>query len=187
MIFICGPHNSGKTTLAKWLGKQGLIHIETGDIVRKTHQKLDPNQDFYDWAKKVNANDPDFLNRVVLEEIDQRFASLTKNKKVVITGNRQMDGIRFIINNTKYKNKYFCIIFLDADEEELFRRQKKRNDERIAKLNRKSFRKYLEYDIKMGINEIKKHADTVIDTKRISINAIRKQTIKFLTKHGYTK
>jgi len=32
MIFITGPHNSGKTTLALQLLQYGFLHIETGDI-----------------------------------------------------------------------------------------------------------------------------------------------------------
>lgn len=54
MIFLCGHHNTGKTTLAKWLADFGFPYfIETGDIVRNLYKITSPNYEFSEWVPRL--------------------------------------------------------------------------------------------------------------------------------------
>src|SRR4030043_647912 len=170
MIFIAGPHNSGKTTLAKWLVNSGYVHIETGDIVRKKHKEFAPESDFHDWACRNNEKNPDFLNECILEAIinarKEILNSQGRIQDIIVTGNRQIDGINFIVEKLKndlHREKF--IIYLDAPIEELYQRQLKREDRIIASLTFEKFKdEYLAFDKKMGLENIKKYADCIIDS-----------------------
>lgn len=185
MIFITGHHNTGKSTTAKWLISYGFNHIETGEIVRQSYQDSNSNDSFYDWVSKKNIQNENYLNDLIVIKIINIF-NQNINSNLIITGNRQITGINYIINklNSIYKKKSL-IIFLHAPEKELFDRQLKRKDRIIPNLNFDLFKnKYLAYDENMGINDIKKDANYIIDNSCNNI-LFKDQIIQILKDNYY--
>lgn len=167
MIFICGHHNTGKTTIAKELTKFSFFHIETGDVVRRLFKEQKSNLNFHEWATKINNETPHFFDKYILNIIlkIQNSSKKDKNAKIIITGNRQLSGINYLINHNGYSLKNL-IIYLDIDNnEELYKRQIKRKDRKLDNFNKESFiNDYLEFDKKMGIDQIKDKADYIINS-----------------------
>lgn len=167
MIFISGHHNTGKSTIAKWLIPLGFSHLETGEIIRRTYSGENSKCDFYNWVSQKNLENKDYLDNLIVQEV----LTVIKNNpsvKLIITGNRQINGINYLKKRVgEIDNKKDLILFLHAPEEELYRRQLERTDRIIPNLTFDVFKnKYLAYDEKMGVNLIEKEADYVLENLR---------------------
>ncbi len=179
MIFIAGPHNVGKTSLAKGLISFGFVHIETGDVVRMIHQKSYPDIDFHQWACEQEHQFDDFIAAEVLKAREKILGSADSLQDVIVTGNRQMRGILSILEKVlPIRGKGNIIIFLDADDQVLFERQVAREDRLVSGLTFKRFvEDFLNYDRVMGIDEIKERADVVINangSKKDVLESVRR-------------
>ncbi len=185
MIFITGPHNVGKTTLAKWLENFGFSQIETGNIVREQHGILSPDKDFYEWAKEIQSSNPDFFNKCVLDAVEQKIKNYNNlHQDIIITGNRQIDGIDYVCNQISVKTKKPLIFYLDASEDELFRRHSMRKDGRHPNISKQEFKKYLSYDQSLGLEKIKGHAHHILISGS-TISKIQEEIKKILLSYGY--
>ena len=192
MIFIVGPHNSGKTTLAKSMVGLGFIHVETGDIIRQKYKELNPLTSFQDWARKNNTECPHFFDDFILDRVNSvKEKNINCEKKiydVVVTGNRQIDGIRYLMEkiNTSDINKN-VVIYLDAPIEELYVRQIKRKDRIIPNLNFVNFKdNYLAFDEEMGLGKIKDFSDFIVDSNK-PLREILRETLSILKKDTILK
>lgn len=184
MIFLCGHHNTGKTTLAKWLADFGFPYIETGDIVRNLYKNTSPNCEFLEWVIEIGLKYPNYFNEYILEEIIRIEKILPQLKNIVVVGNRQKSGITFLINNykTSYQN---LIIYLIAPEDELYRRQLQRQDRTIKNLTLELFKnKHLAFDKEMGIDGIKDITDYIIDSN-LNIEQVKEKMGIILKQNGY--
>lgn len=184
MIFIAGPHNAGKTTLAEWLEKFGFSFLDTGNVVRGIHAQLAPEGNFFAWATEVSERDPDFFNKCVLETITERMKTLQGIQDIIVVGNRQIQGIDFIRRNIHQENLPQTIIYLDATEEELFKRHFLRQDGRLPTITRAEFSRYLDYDNEMGLKDIKEVADLILGENQ-ELNEVRESVAEHLSMHGY--
>jgi adenylate kinase family enzyme len=165
MIFLTGPHNSGKSTIARQLRDKGFLHVETGDVIRKIHQELAPETNLKDWAVQHQNHFDDFI----LEEVIQARSINESNGNgidVIVTGNRQMAGIRYLQERVPpLPRKKHLVLYLEAPEPELYKRQIGRLDRQIPGLTYDAFvRDYLAFDIEMGLHQIKESADFIIPT-----------------------
>lgn len=116
MIFLTGPHNSGKSTLARRLVESGFIHTETGDLIRQKFKEQEQSgSTFLEWAKKINNENPNFFNEIILQNIIDSGCDL---HLLVVTGNRQFSGVKYLIDRSQIGPNGNVIIFLDASEQE---------------------------------------------------------------------
>lgn len=164
MIFITGHHNTGKSTISNYLKDFGFIHIETSEIIKEVHRKLAPEKEFIKWAESMGDKLNDFIAEKALSALQTVLDSNGILQDIIISGNRQMSGINYVIHHTQFLNKKEnLIIFIYADDMILFQRQCSRLDRKIPNLTLTKFkREIMQYDIKMGINEIKEKADIII-------------------------
>ncbi|MBT9174300.1 MAG: hypothetical protein DDT21_02714 [Syntrophomonadaceae bacterium] len=184
MIFLCGHHNTGKTTLAKWLFDFGFPYIETGDIVRNLYKITLPNYEFSEWATKIGLKYPNYFNECILKEIIRLEKTLPQSKNIIVVGNRQKSGITFLINNhkTSYRN---LIIYLVASEDKLYQRQLQRQDRIMKNSTLELFKnEYLAFDKEMGIESIKDIANYIIDSN-INIEQVKEKISFILKQNGY--
>lgn len=190
MIFIVGPHNSGKTTLAKSMVDFGFIHVETGDIIRQKYNEINPESSFRDWARKNNTENPHFFDDFILDivnfEREKNKDCMDKLCKIVITGNRQIEGIKYLMEKMNNVDMHANVVFyLDAPVEELYLRQTKRKDRIVPGLNFAIFKdEYLAFDEDMGLGKIKGASDFIIDSSKPVGEILREVQVNLETK-GY--
>lgn len=187
MIFITGHHNSGKSTAAGCLKeKYGFSHVETGDIVRQLHQHSKTNLPYGEWAK-LNSH---CFDQVITSTIcDLRERILQTNGKVpdiVVTGNRQIEGIRHIINNVQpFPGREHLILYVEADPKILHERHMARMDRPTTRLTFKEFMDGLiKFDQDMGVELIKEHAHIKIRNEE-TVEKFLMLVSEALRSHGY--
>ena len=162
MIFIAGHHNTGKSTLAKFLTKNGFLHVETGAVIRQIYKNSGSELSFGEWAKQ---NNHDFDNYIIDEVRAAKDLALRENgQDVVVTGNRQVEGINKIRQSVEpIDQKAHVVIYLEAQPEVLFQRHQQRPDRRVDGLTLNAFKtEILGYDQEMGIERIRDMADVVL-------------------------
>lgn len=186
MIFIVGPHSAGKTTIARNLCNQGFLHVETGDIVRKKHQEVAPTIEFGAWASEQNHQFNHYIAEAVIREQKQILKSGKKLLDVIITGNRQTDGIDYLLRNVPSLNETpNLIVYVDASEQILFDRYIRRPEKASSEITFEAFKQeVLGFDIKMGLEEIKSRADLVVRNED-EISSCVGDVAHFLELNGY--
>ncbi len=186
MIFITGPHCVGKTTIAKKLQHYGFVHIETGDIVRKEYRKEVLGIEFHMWALNKNHMFNNFIAQAIMDKCFLIKQSKGNIQDILVTGNRQINGIKYLIKNVPPVNhKPDFIIYVEADERILYTRYIKRQGRTKKQLTFKKFKdEVLGFDIKMGLKQIRNKADLIVcNNSRIGICI---DNIKeFLKNNGY--
>lgn len=154
-IFLVGHRGSGKTYLANKLKEEyELLHIDTGPLIRKNHREKFSEYDFVTWLKhgekKYGEN---FSNIVVCKEIENILKnSHIKSDLLIITGNRSMQGIEYIIK--EFGIHEFKVIFLDAPFECLKRNYVKREN---LNLSDDEFQAIIDVEKNMGISGVKEY------------------------------
>lgn len=185
MIFITGHHDAGKSTIAGFLRDHGFLHVETSSIVRAKHQELAPHRNFGEWAKEQNHFFDKYIAQAVFKAEQAIRHNGNTNQDVIVTGNRQIAGIDYLINKVPAL-KPNLIIYVEADEETLFDRHMKRPDRRIEGLTLQRFKdEILAYDIEMGVELIKPIADIVICNNGDDVKPCFETTSSFLRSKGY--
>lgn len=186
MIFIVGPHSAGKTTVASNLCNQGFLHVETGDIVRKKHQEVASTIEFGVWVSEQNHQFNHYIAEAVVGAQRQILESRGKLQDVIITGNRQTEGIDYLLRNALLLNETpNLIIYVDASEKILFDRYIKRPEKASSGMTFEAFkREVLSFDIKMGLEDIKSKADLVVRNEGKIASCVGYVT-DFLELNGY--
>jgi len=186
MIFIVGPHCVGKTTVANYLSDRGFIHIETGDIVRQKHQELAPEMNFYNWASENNNRFDHYIASYVEKALFQVYKSNGKLSDVVITGNRQIEGVNYLTENVKEVCKRpNLVIFMEAEEKTLYERHLQRLCRETRSITFNLFKKeVLGYDKTMGLEKLRGIANLVI-CNNTDIKECTKKIDEFLESNGY--
>jgi len=164
MIFITGPHSAGKTTIAGHLQDWGFLHIETGDIVRKRHQEEASGVEFHIWASTQHQN----VNRFIAEAVVAARSSVEQSQgrfqDILITGNRQVSGIDYLLQNiAPLDEKPNLIVFIEADEQTLFKRHVERPGRCTEGMTFERFKEeVLGFDTRMGLEEIRRMANLIV-------------------------
>jgi dephospho-CoA kinase len=162
MIFITGHHDTGKSTLAGFLVKNEFVHVETSEIVRRVYRESETEMPFGEWANQNGHNFDTFIIRSVESARNQ---VINENKQdIVITGNRQLEGISKICDYIKpLEFRKNIIVYTEASPEILFQRHQQREDRSDLCLDLEGFkRNILGYDTQMGVDKIRNRADFII-------------------------
>ncbi len=155
-VFFVGHRGSGKTYLANKLKEEyGVLHIDTGPLIRKNYRENFSEYDFITWLKygeeKYGEN---FSNIIVCKEIENILKdSHIKSDLLLITGNRSIQGIKYIIK--EFGIQEFKVIFLDAPFECLKQNYVKREN---LNLSDDEFQAIIDVEKNMGIGGVKEYA-----------------------------
>lgn len=162
MIFICGHHDTGKSTLAEFLVRNGFLHIETGDIVRRVYGETGTTRPFRQWAEQEGHNFNDHIMNSVIKA--RQLAIEEGSAGVVVTGNRQLEGVRYILERIEPVGvNQHLIVYTEADLNVLYRRHMARPDRCVPGTTVEIYeRDILGYDKEMGVEEIRSVADLVV-------------------------
>ncbi len=132
MIFLVGPHGSGKTELGERVTEKGFHYLDLGPIIRSCYSKSADFLNIEDWVKAgekifgVNFTDYVLANEI-LKYLYQNNVDL---EKLVISGNRRLTGITYLVNFfSEFRDIKvdYSITFVDANDELLLERYNKRD------------------------------------------------------------
>lgn len=163
MIFLAGPHGSGKTKTAEIINRFGFFSIDLGPTLRKIcFEQNDINLET--WIKQGETRfGTNFTDKLLIEEIIRTKELLEvdkKHKDIVIVGSRSRVGIENIICAiSNVENNKNHIIFLDAPFDILRERY---NSREKSELDSSEFSMLLERDLNIGLNSIRDITDIII-------------------------
>ncbi len=160
MIFLVGPHGSGKTLSANLIAPHGFLTVDSGPTLRQIHQKQDTNLSFGDWItegeRHYGQRFTDDLLVCELKLAKMRAEETRLHKDIVIVGNRSKGGIVFISERIKSVNGYSNqVVFLDAPFKILHERYNSREKKNLSD---DEFNELLDLDVRMGLNTIREIA-----------------------------
>ncbi len=184
MIFIAGHHDTGKSTLAKFLVENGFLHVETGDIVRRIYKESGTELPFGEWAKQNGHNFDGYIVQSV--NAAKEKARAEGKQDVVVTGNRQMEGILHVCNHVApLEGRKHIIVYTEAEPEVLFTRHQLRPDRRIPGLTVEVFKKeIMGYDKDMGLERIREKSNLVV-CNHCDINTLYRCFTRQFADYGY--
>ncbi|MES2994912.1 MAG: AAA family ATPase [Patescibacteria group bacterium] len=165
MIFLTGPHGSGKTTGSKLLEQYGFKVIDLGPTLRRLHTESDSSLSFGEWCRAGEADQgANFTDNLLINEINKRFSAVGGSSSdfldLLIVGSRSAEGIQYLRTRAKCETAYTdSIIFLDAPFEILLRNYSEREGSRYS---RGTFQVILERDREMGLESIRSIANYVV-------------------------
>lgn len=152
IIFLAGPHGSGKTYTANYLTNtcSNFLHLDIGPIVRTVHRDESPQTDLNDWfAYRKEKHGKSFLQKIVCPYIQQNY-TWNKNTRFIITGCRSVSIINQI--NDFFHNSPPQIIYIDSPFSLLKENYENREKQSLSDID---FTAVLDSDIPLGINKLK--------------------------------
>lgn len=162
MIFITGPHGSGKTHIANFLSQNGFQPIDLGPRLRTLWRATSGHIPFENFIrtneKKYGRH---FTDAILSAEILKVLDEIYQNGNIFdisITGNRSIDGIHYIQTHCPDGGKRRAILYVEADEFLLYERFCKRD----GQITVDEFQTILKRDKELGLEAIKPEADFVI-------------------------
>ncbi len=185
MIFLCGPHCTGKTELSNTLRQENYTIIELGKIVREIYTDLKVQSDFHDWSVAVEKEcGPEYIDTLILEKLSKKLAGASSEytNKVVIVGARSLRIINRI-KESEIGQDNNLIIYIDSTYQNLRVRYSIREGTEISD---KSFKCLLRNDETLGLNEIKKNADFIIQNNG-NLSEFLNNCVSILNKKVYLK
>lgn len=158
VYFLTGHHGVGKTYLVNQLTKEiELYHFDTGPTIRTIYQSLALPYSLGEWIRRGEIEKGEnFTDDILLNELKKLLIGIDNNKKIIITGNRNLEGLMYLAEGIYKPNPN--IIFLDAAKEILKQNYFSREKEI---LNNKNFDllfdQLLEDEINSGLYDIKNY------------------------------
>lgn len=184
VFFIVGPHGVGKTYTVNSIKKViNVKHLDLGPLIRQAHQIFSPNTTMKEWIKEGEEKYGKNFTDIILCKQLQR--SITDNdEKIIITGSRSLEGIRFIENYFSIKNSQ--IIYLYSSFEKLKSNYEHREG---VELTNEKFEKILQEDNKMGLQNLEEYAKNNCiylenDNTEMFIKKIQKIVLKGVEERG---
>lgn len=160
VLFLAGPHASGKTELATHLvDSRGYSCVDLGPSIRAAHKAEQPDKDFGYWNSEGEKKfGPDFTNRVVANAALRSLESSSSEVPFIVSGSRSYPGLQYLINALDAENNR--TMYVEADEGVMFERYKAREDK--PDLTVVEFQAVLAKDQAMGLEGIRSHADWIV-------------------------
>ena len=166
MIFITGPHGSGKSRVAESLQAKGFPFLDMGPAIRALHRaECQPGVSLADWReqgrKRFGEVFPDYK---LLEKAHAVLygAGNIKVQDLVIVGERSYQSAQFLLQNVSangWVKHRGLILYLDAPFEVLHGRYNLREG---SPTTPEEFGKLLRRDEEIGLLELKTRADCVL-------------------------
>ena len=182
MIFLTGPHGTGKTNIAQTLNECNFVFIDLGSTLRQEWKREKPEISFDSWASDKGQ---EYIDNFILQKIKKLFAECQTSFKpvqdIVVVGNRSLRGINHIIDNMKSVVKKNYIFYIDTPKEKLFKQYCSREGNGLGV---DEFEAILEKDRQFGIDELSYHSDIKIINDG-SLNELLEKMNYQLTNLGY--
>lgn len=155
VLFLVGPHASGKTFTAKKyvLGKEDIKMVDTGPIMRSIHNNVSPNTTMAEWVSNLEKQyGKDATSHLISTEIGKVMMDLSCDKFILI-GFRTIEGILYTIEHLNIED--YSVLYVDASDELLFNNYLAREKKNISF---EEFKRYLDNELKSGLINLKRNA-----------------------------
>lgn len=176
MLYLAGPHGSGKTTARELLEENGFFGIELGDIVRGIYAKSSSPLNFVEWSIRIEQEKGrDYIDNQIVDSLNRALNRSDEYIDAVVSGCRSTGIITRInvdLNPKRFYGLPQKIIYIDAPHEALFSRYQNRK-----RVTQDEFSKMLNIDEKLGLESLKKVADVFIINDG-NIGQFRKKVIE---------
>lgn len=152
VLFLVGPHASGKTFASKEYIKNRKEYgmIDTGPIMRKIHNQKAPELSMGAWVKELEQV---YGNNITSEIISNEINNIITNSicnNFIIIGFRTLKGIAYAIEQLGIEN--YSILYVDATQELLYSNYLAR-EHKIISFN--EFKEYLNDELKSGLEDLR--------------------------------
>jgi adenylate kinase family enzyme len=167
MLFIAGYHGSGKSTAAEHLStNHNFIHVERSSVLTGIKNQENSEIPMRAWREERQKELGQFaLEDMIAEVVRQQHSEAGDNeKRVVITGNRSLDEIRYTATSLEdIDGRPSKIIAIKVDAHLLFGRyiERARSDE-DRRMSFDDFDSMLQRERNAGIERIFDQADHVV-------------------------
>jgi hypothetical protein len=161
MIFICGPHSSGKTVLARELERQGYLCLELGKIMREIYADSGNKSDFHDWSVAIEEErGEDYINKLIVSKLNRKCSNMFCNRtdRLAIVGARSV-GVIDAIKACGVGTERSMVVYVDSAYEMMKSLYSKREGIYVSDV---MFKALLRNDEVLGLSQIKKMADVTI-------------------------
>lgn len=158
MLFVTGPHASGKSAVVKAALTDGFALFDTGPILREYHRSAEPDLSFGRW---VDMNErqygTNFTDELLRYHIQTAIATETveHSSGIVVVGNRSAKGVAYLESELAPPDSR--IVYVDAPTDVLHERYKTREGKHD--ITDEEFAAILDADIQMGLAELIEVAD----------------------------
>ena len=154
LLFIVGPHASGKTFSTNYyLSKREIndvVTIDTGPIMRRLHQESNPNIHISEWVKQLEEKyGKNVTSSLITGEINKIIIQGNYDNAVLI-GFRTIESIKYLIRALDIYD--FNILYVDAKSELLYSNYLKREHKDIKF---SEFEQYLNDELQSGLINLK--------------------------------
>lgn len=159
MLFVCGPHASGKSALVRDALNDGYTIFDTGPTLRSLHKNERPEITFREWVtdgERTAGNN--FTDELLAKELRKLIAETPPSSGIIVVGNRSVSGIEYLKGQIDHSDSK--VIYINAPKRMLFDRYKQRED--AKNLTQKEFDEILEADMRMGLYQISGISDAKI-------------------------
>ena len=155
VLFLAGPHASGKTHAANLLEEQGYVSVDLGPLIRRFHEESGSNKNLGEWvSEQEEVYGKSFTDKILLDHTKTILEKNEQAKGIVIIGSRSAKNIEFMRDGLGKSESR--IIYFEAHPSLL----KERFENREGKaLSDNEFQYLLDKDKNMGLEDIKEIAD----------------------------
>lgn len=159
MLFVSGPHASGKSSLVHGSLGSGFSVFDLGPMIRKIHFEQGTDLSFMEWlGHNASEYGPDHTSELLVKAMRPAVQGEDTPNGVVVIGSRSMRGIEYYQERLQPTDSR--IIYVDAPEAILHERYIQRDG--LPDLSLEAFRSILGQDIEMGLESVRYNADHVI-------------------------
>ena len=138
-LFLVGPHACGKTYSTKLALNnpelKDIVLIDTGPVIREIHKREAPDMKIGAWVEQLETlYGENITDDLISAEVARRIEG---KEKVIIIGNRTIEGINYMIN--KIGIEHYQVLYIDLPFELLYQNYLTRTKKDISILEFKDF------------------------------------------------
>ncbi|MBO6194969.1 MAG: AAA family ATPase [Bacilli bacterium] len=158
ILFVVGPHASGKTYSTKKHIKENNLKsqvtvIDTGPIMREIHQREASHMTIDEWVKLLEQQYGKIItSKIITDEVSKRIEQSGKDNAVII-GYRTVDSIVHLIREINIED--YKILYIDAPISLLYENYCMREGN---KKNFKEFEYYINDEERKGLIRLKDYS-----------------------------
>lgn len=160
LLFVTGPHGSGKTAVAKAVLGAEHPMFDIGPTLRVHHAAEMPEAKYEEWIALREAElGKTFISDIISRHMNEELADRDDPRQIATVVGARYPGIVQRLTDNRAPAEA-GIVYVTAPDDILFERYRMREGK--ADLTRTDFEVILEYDRNLGLHDLEGMADLVL-------------------------